>query len=65
MLLSNMQFEPMIIREQMKINWHCENGITENIEKIIEEYRTQRNLTVNKSSKKNIQLDFFLLFLAN
>ncbi|CAF1386022.1 unnamed protein product [Adineta steineri] len=44
MLLSNMQFEPMFIREQMNIKWHCENGIPENIEKIVEEYRTQRNL---------------------
>ncbi|UJR15265.1 hypothetical protein I4U23_002219 [Adineta vaga] len=44
MLLANMQFEPMFIREQMNIKWHCENGITESIEKIIEEYRTQRNL---------------------
>lgn len=45
MLLTHMQFEPMFIREQMNIKWHCENGITENIEKIIEEYRTTRNLT--------------------
>ena len=54
MLLANMQFEPMFIREQMNIKWHCENGITESIEKIIEEYRTQRNLIVSISLKKRI-----------
>jgi hypothetical protein len=47
MLLASMQFEPIFIREQMNIKWHCENGISENIQKIIDEYRTQRKLTVN------------------
>ena len=46
MLLANLQFEPIFIREQMNIKWHCENGITENIQKIIDEYRSQRKLTV-------------------
>ncbi|CAF3511735.1 unnamed protein product [Rotaria socialis] len=45
MLLANMQFEPIFIREQMNIKWHCENGITENIVKIVDEYRAQRKLT--------------------
>ncbi|CAF4967726.1 unnamed protein product, partial [Rotaria sp. Silwood1] len=45
MLLANMQFEPIFIREQMNIKWHCKNGITENIQKIIDEYRIQRKLT--------------------
>lgn len=48
MLLANLQFEPIFIREHMNIKWHCENGITENIQKIVDEYRTQRKLTVNK-----------------
>jgi hypothetical protein len=47
MLLTHMQFEPIFIREQMNIKWHCENGIPENIQKIVDEYRTIRNLTVN------------------
>ena len=46
MLLTHMQFEPIFIREQMNIKWHCENGITENIDKIVNEYRTLRNLMV-------------------
>ncbi len=49
MLLTHMQFEPIFIREQMNIKWHCENGITENIDKIVNEYRTLRNLTVTNS----------------
>ena len=60
MLLTHMQFEPMFIREQMNIKWHCENGITENIEKIIEEYRTTRNLTVkNEAKRKRKKCDRF------
>jgi hypothetical protein len=47
-----MQFEPIFIKEQMNIKWHCENGLIENIQKIIEEYRIQRNLTVNKNFLK-------------
>lgn len=47
MLLTHMQFEPMFIREQMNIKWHCENGMIENIDKVIQEYRTVRHLTVN------------------
>lgn len=46
MLLANMQFEPVLVREQMNIKWHCENGIAENIQKIVDEYRIQRKLTV-------------------
>jgi hypothetical protein len=49
MLLANLQFEPVFIREQMNIKWHCENGIIENIQKVIDEYRTQRNLTVSRA----------------
>lgn len=44
MLATNMQFEPMFIKEQMNIKWHCENGLAENIVKVVEEYRRQRNL---------------------
>ena len=47
MLLTHMQFEPMFIREQMNIKWHCENGMIENIDKVVQEYRTVRNLTVS------------------
>lgn len=46
MLLVSLQFEPAFIREQMNIRWHCENGMIENMQKVIDEYRTQRNLTV-------------------
>jgi len=64
MLLTHMQFEPMFIREQMNIKWHCENGITENIEKIIEEYRTTRNLTVkNEAKRKRKKWDRFFWFV--
>lgn len=55
MLLANLQFEPVFVREQMNIRWHCENGMIENIQKLIEEYRAQRNLTVILS----IQTKFF------
>jgi hypothetical protein len=50
MLSASMQFEPMFIKEQMNIKWHCENGLTENIQKVVDEYRLQRNLTVNHSN---------------
>jgi hypothetical protein len=58
MLLTSMQFEPMFIREQMNIKWHCENGISENIQKIVDEYRTQRKLTVNYRINTQIGLNF-------
>jgi len=58
-----MQFEPIFIKEQMNIKWHCENGLIENIQKIIEEYRIQRNLTVNKNFLK-IRFFFLNLFLS-
>jgi len=48
MLLANLQFEPAFIREQMNIRWHCENGMIENMQKVIDEYRQQRNLTAIK-----------------
>ena len=51
MLFVNMQFLPIFIKEQLNIKWHCENGLVENIEKIVEEYRIQRNLTVNIRKK--------------
>jgi hypothetical protein len=40
-----MQFEPMSIKN-MNLKWHCEHGLIENIQKVVEEYRIQRNLTV-------------------
>ena len=51
MLLASLQFEPVAVREQMNIRWHCENGLVENVQKVIEEYRILRNLTVNRSLK--------------
>lgn len=51
MLLANLQFEPAFIREQMNIRWHCENGMIENIQKVIDEYRQQRNLTVREKER--------------
>jgi hypothetical protein len=51
MLFINIQFVPIFIKEQLNIKWHCEYGLIENIEKIVEEYRIERNLTVKFRSK--------------
>jgi hypothetical protein len=47
MLLANLQFEPIFIRDEMNIKWHCENGIVEGISTLIDEFRFQRHLTVS------------------
>jgi hypothetical protein len=47
MLMADMQFEPIFIKEQLRLKWHCENGLVDSIRKIVDEYRTQRHLTVN------------------
>ncbi len=46
MLFVDMQFVPIFIKEKINIKWHCEHGLIDNIQKIVEEYRIQRNLTV-------------------
>lgn len=51
MLFVNMKFEPMFIKEYLTLKWHCQGGIIENIQKVVEEYRIQRNLTVEFSRK--------------
>ncbi len=48
MLFINMQFEPIFIKENLTLKWHCENGLIENMQKIVEEFRVERHLTVNK-----------------
>jgi hypothetical protein len=63
MLFVNMRFEPIFIKDRLALKWHCENGLIKNIQKIVEEFRVQRNLTVKhfrkrKSSKKI----FFICF---
>ncbi len=62
MLFVNMQFVPIFIREQLNIKWHCENGLIENIQKIVEEYRIERNLTVKFSNKIDGNNVFFIHF---
>lgn len=63
MLSIDMQFVPILIREQMNIKWYCENGLIENIHKIVEEYRIQRNLTVKRFTIKSSKNSFFVGFL--
>ena len=46
MLLLICNLNQYAIKEQINIKWHCENGLAENIPKIVDEYRIQRNLTV-------------------
>ena len=50
MLLTNLQFEPIFSREEMNIKWHCENGIIESISTLIDEFRSQRHLTVSAAN---------------
>ncbi len=52
MLFVNMRFEPMFIKDRLSLKWHCENGLIKNIQKIVEEYRVQRNLTVKFQKTK-------------
>ena len=66
MLATNMQFEPMFIKEQMNIKWHCENGLAENIVKVVEEYRRQRNLLVReKTTRREDHIDLSPIVLAD
>jgi hypothetical protein len=51
MLFINMQFIPMLIKEEMNIRWHSEHGLADNVYKIVDEYRIQRNLTVKFGDK--------------
>ena len=45
--MTDMQFEPIFIKEQLRLKWHCENGLVDSSRKIVDEYRIQRHLTVN------------------
>ena len=54
MLLANLQFEPIFIREEMNIKWHCENGIVESIPTLIDEFRFQRHLTVSQANPNGV-----------
>jgi hypothetical protein len=47
MLSANMQFEANFIADNIKMQWHCETGLKENMIKVVEEYRSQRMLTVD------------------
>lgn len=51
MLFVSMKFEPMFIKEYLTMKWHCQNGLIENIHKVVEEYRIQRELTVESSGE--------------
>ena len=51
MLFVNMKFEPMFVKEYLTLKWHCQGGLIENIQKVVEEYRIQRNLTVKFRSQ--------------
>ena len=51
MLFVSMKFEPMFIKEYLTMKWHCQNGLIENIQKVVEEYRIQRELTVESRRK--------------
>jgi hypothetical protein len=48
MLLLNLKLAPATIKD-FKINWVAQSGFTENIVKIIKEYKTSRKLTVSTS----------------
>lgn len=53
----------MFIKENMKIKWHCENGLVDNLPDVVEEFRIERNLIVNSSLFLDIiisNLSFFL-----
>ena len=46
MIMINVQFVPIFIKEQIHIKWHCEHGLCDNIDIVVEEYRIERNLLV-------------------
>ena len=60
MLFVNMKFEPMFVKEYLTLKWHCQGGLIENIQKVVEEYRIQRNLTVKFHSQIFLKKKHFL-----
>lgn len=45
LLTTNVHLAAGTIKEEMKINWSCENGLVEGLPMVIQEYRTIRRLT--------------------
>lgn len=46
MITIDIKMDAAFIKENMQIRWVAENGFVENIQKIIKEYKTTRNLIV-------------------
>ncbi|KAK7903999.1 hypothetical protein WMY93_016606 [Mugilogobius chulae] len=43
-LTVNLRMRSVHLREQLMIPWHCERGLVENIDQVVEEYRQNRGL---------------------
>jgi adenylate kinase len=47
MFTLDLRMEAAYIKENMQIKWHCETGFVDNVQKIVKEYKTTRNLIVS------------------
>ena len=46
-LLVNLRMEPGLVRDYARFRWHCENGLVENINSIVREFKLARKLVVS------------------
>lgn len=47
MITIDLRMDAAYIKENMSIKWTCDTGFVENIQKLVKEYKTTRNLIVN------------------
>ena len=47
MITVDLRMDSTYIKENMTIKWTCEGGFTENIGKLVKEYKQSRNLIVS------------------
>jgi adenylate kinase len=47
MLMVDLRMDSAYIKENMQIKWTCENGMIENVNKLVKEYKAARKLIVN------------------
>jgi len=46
MLTIDLRMDAPFAKENLNVKWHCESGFVDNIQKLIKEYKTARNLVV-------------------
>lgn len=46
MLTLDLRMDAPFAKESLNVKWHCESGFVENIQKLVKEFKTSRNLIV-------------------